>query len=445
MGMPNAAANINKINYFDVHPKIVMAGCKTTISVSTKYISKYPQFTLSGLYFVMISPILDFDISATNFQDLKPQLIEAVEGKLHGEYNIETEQEYYVRIWQQDSNGENRNLILNTVIYALDDDLYNLIPLKGNTHLHSCFSDGLEDPLQHLGAALKHGYDYIALTDHNNYEGSIKAKFFLDKLNFTDINRQLTILNGEEFSCSYQPMHIISLGATQAISSNLYIKESVPEFNDSDEKLDWIIEQLTKLCDEIHKYNGVVVLCHPYWKPIYDFVRLDAPYRLIKRFLETGLVDAFEVVGGSPKHQNIVSQQQHLLALESLSLCSHKYAFLGQSDSHVVNDEDESCIFPYKYTIAFCKDNSRESIIDCIKNDRTVAVEETDGKCEYFGSLRLVNLCRFLEKEYFPRAKEVKKLYYQVFEMCATGALEDGKTLSDALGKVKLFEYGDLK
>ena len=445
MGMPNAAANINKINYFDVHPKIVRAGYKATVTVSTKYITKYPQFLLTGVYLVMVGPILDFDIDITNFQSTNPQLIEAVDGELKFDYYYESEQDYYVRIWQQDSNGENRNLILNTVIYALEDDLYNLIPLKGNTHLHSCFSDGLEEPLLHIGAALKHGFDFIALTDHNNYEGSQKAKFYLDKLGFTNIGNQLTVINGEEFSCSYQPMHIISLGATKAIPSDFYIKDDVPQLESSEEKIAWIIEQLIKLCEEIHKYDGVVVLCHPYWKPIYDYVRLDAPYRLIKRFLETGKIDAFEVVGGSPKNQNIVSQQQNMLAQESLRFCPRKYAFLGQSDSHVVNDEDESCIFGYKYTIAFCKDNSRDSILDCIRNDMTVAVEETDGKCEYFGSLRLVNFCRFLEKEYFPKQKDVKKLYYQVFEMCATGAFDDGKLLSNALETVKLFKYGDLK
>lgn len=445
MGISSPTAHINKINYFEVSPRIVRAGKTAEITVKTKFISRYPQFVLNGMYHVAIAPVLDFEMDAASITNLHPALVEAKDGVLTFDFYFESEQDYFLKVWQQDPDGDNRYLILQTLLYALDEDLYDLVPLRGNTHLHSCFSDGLEEPLQHLGAALKQGFDYIALTDHNNYEGSVKAKYMLSKLEFTDIVNRLTVLNGEEFSCDYQPMHIISLGATEAVPEEFYIKKDIPTFDNPEDKYDWITEQLKILCDEVHKRDGLVVLCHPYWKPIHDWIRMDAPYRIIKRFLETGLVDGFEVVGGSPKHQNIVSECSHLLALESLSFSKRKYAFLGESDSHVVNDDDESCIFPNKYTIAFCKDNSRESILGAIRNDLTVAVEETDGRCEYFGTLRLVNFCRFLEKYYFPKAKEVSQLYKQVFDMCAVGSFDDGKRLSDALGEVKLFEYGDLK
>lgn len=445
MGMPSAIANYNKLNYYDVSPKIVRTGETTKITIKTKYVTKYPQFKLENKFFVLISPVLDFHIDAKGYGDHHPLLVEACDGELSIDYFFESEQDYLLSVWRQDENGENRYVILRTFLYALDADLYGLIPLKGNTHLHSCYSDGLEEPLQHIGAAFKHGYDYIALTDHNNYGGSMVAQSFLEKLDFSKASRMLTILNGEEFSCNYQPMHIISLGADQPMPKELYIKDEIPKFENEEEQYEWIIQQLNILCDTIHQHNGLVVLCHPYWKPIYDWVRLDSPHKLIKEFIRTGKIDAFEVVGGSPKNQNYVAQLQHLLALESLSLTNKKYAFLGQSDSHVVNEEDESCIFGYHYTVAFCRENSREAILEAIEKDLTVAVEETDGKCEYYGSLRLSNFCRFLEREYFPKRKIVKNMYHQAFELCATGAHEDGQKLFETLDGIKLFEYRDLK
>ena len=64
MGMPSAIANYNKLNYYDVSPKIVRTGETTKITIKTKYVTKYPQFKLENKFFVLISPVLDFHIDA---------------------------------------------------------------------------------------------------------------------------------------------------------------------------------------------------------------------------------------------------------------------------------------------------------------------------------------------------------------------------------------------
>lgn len=443
---PDMYSSTNKINYYDVVPQIVEANKKSTISIKNKYITRYDNFKLGGEYFILISPMLDFEVAIKSAKEQHPILVEAANNELKFTYEFGSEQDYMLLVWKKDELSGDKCILLSTFIYALDEDLYSRVPLKGNTHLHSCYSDGLEEPLLHIGAALEAGFDYIALTDHNNYEGSVNALDFLNKLTPVGIGEILTILNGEEFSCNYQPMHIISLGADCAVPANYYwTEDEIPELLGETKKLDWIMEKLTLLCNFVHEHRGKVVICHPYWKPVFDWVRLDAPHSLLKRFITSGLIDAFEVIGGSPKGGTIICQEQYLLAMELMREAPRPYAILGQSDSHIVNTKDDSNVFATHYTITFSKSNSREHILEAIDDRYTVAVEETDGKCLYYGTLRLVNFCRFLEKHYFLEMKEERRLYYKIFNLCATGDMKAGEILSDALKKVKTFTFNSLK
>lgn len=436
---------INKINYFTVSPQVVKANTRSKICIKNRYKIKDEQFKLSGEYFVLMCPILDFEVTDSWAKEQNPFVVVARDGQLNFEFDFQEEQDYMLLFWRKTENGEKR-LLLRTSVYALEDDLYSRIPLKGNTHLHSCYSDGLEEPFQHIGAALKAGFNYIALTDHNNYEGSVKAKQYLEQFAPYGIKDVLIVLNGEEFSCNFQPMHIISLGADCAVPEEYYWTEDErPEFSDQSHKLDWIIQKLEILCNYIHTHGGRVVLCHPYWKPINDAVRRDAPGRLMNRLLDTGLVDAIEVVSGTPKGDTIISQEQYLLAAEATARSGNKFAMLGQSDSHVVNSDEAANVFSIRYTIAFCKTFDREGILEAIDNRYTVAVEETDGKCLYYGSLRLVNFCRFLENCYFPVIKDELLLYRKIFELYSTGNAEAAEKLADAVKNTKPFNFESLK
>lgn len=443
---PNTYASTNKIDYYDVFPQIVRAHKRATIRIRNKYITRYANFKLTGEYFVLICPMFNFNISLSPAEEQNPVVVEACNDELKVDYEFGCEQDYRLLVWQKRGDDGSKHILLSTFIYALEEDLYSRIPLKGNTHLHSCYSDGLEEPLLHIGAAVKAGFDYIALTDHNNYEGSVNAKEFLDKLAPFGLGKILTILNGEEFSCNYQPMHIISLGADCAVPAAYYwIDGEFPALSGNAEKLDWIMDKLTLLCNYIHDHGGRVVICHPYWKPVFDWVRLDAPHSLLERFILSGLVDAVEVVGGSPKGGTIICQEQYLLAMELMNKSPRPYALLGQSDSHIVTSEDDTNVFATHYTIAFGKSNSREHILQAIDERYTVAVEETDGKCLYYGPLRLVNYCRFLENSYFKKIREERRLFHKIFELCATGNTQSAKALSDSLEKVKFFGFNSLK
>ena len=83
------------------------------------------------------------------------------EGFFSVEYTFPEEQKYSVRI----SFGGSRPM--QDGIYAVEDDLAALRPFKGDTHLHTCRSDGEGTPSEVACAYRAAGYDFIAITDHH--------------------------------------------------------------------------------------------------------------------------------------------------------------------------------------------------------------------------------------------------------------------------------------
>lgn len=57
-------------------------------------------------------------------------------------------------------------ILTRSDVYALESDLYNLKPLRGDLHCHTVFSGGFETPDMVVKATKKHGFDFIAITDH---------------------------------------------------------------------------------------------------------------------------------------------------------------------------------------------------------------------------------------------------------------------------------------
>ena len=80
--------------------------------------------------------------------------------------------------------------------------------MYADLHIHSCFSDGILSPKEILDEVISTSLESIAITDHDNIQGSIEAQ---------KINRRngydLEIIPGIEFSCleNRQDFHIIGL------------------------------------------------------------------------------------------------------------------------------------------------------------------------------------------------------------------------------------------
>ena len=187
----------DKTPYFNLMPNVVKTNEKMRLHVQ----SLFPQLSLLGTYSVFISPYSEYDYKPFNASKDSIFTVEAQNGILEFDYTFEQEQLYRIIIGEQ--KGAEIHILMRGDVYALEHDLYDMKALKGDLHCHTVFSDGFETPDMVLNAAKKHNFDFIAISDHNSFEGSVRAAALKDP--------DITVIHGEEYSSSFTNMHIISL------------------------------------------------------------------------------------------------------------------------------------------------------------------------------------------------------------------------------------------
>ncbi len=64
---------------------------------------------------------------------------------------------------------------MEVAVYALEEDLYGCVALKGDFHSHSYASDGKHAPGLAAMRGRKCGLDFMSVTDHGVYQGSLDA------------------------------------------------------------------------------------------------------------------------------------------------------------------------------------------------------------------------------------------------------------------------------
>ncbi len=118
---------------------------------------------------------------------------------------------------------------------------------RADLHIHTTFSDGMYNPgtvMLHLFSLnvqyeKEHGYKYadvVAITDHDEIAGAIRAKEFADE-NGIDIE----VIIGSEVSSKNG--HIIALNISEQIPRGMSAKDTI---------------------DAIHVQNGLAIAAHPY-------------------------------------------------------------------------------------------------------------------------------------------------------------------------------------
>ena len=93
--------------------------------------------------------------------------------------------------------------------------------MHADLHIHSCFSDGILSPKEILDEVISTSLKSIAITDHDNINGSIEAQKIARR---NDYN--LEIIPGIEFSCleNGEDFHIIGLFIDY---DSLYLNETI--------------------------------------------------------------------------------------------------------------------------------------------------------------------------------------------------------------------------
>lgn len=310
----------------------------------------------------------------------------------HLEINVSFPQEdrYLWKIYIGDS------CITTAETYALNDDLFELNPYKGDNHLHTCCSDGSESPMYMAAACCKLGYDYCVITDHHQYGPSLTAIDF-----YKDTNVDFLIVPGEEIHSPDNFVHIINWGGNASV--NKWFEDNEPEYRAAVEKeMKNITEPMTDkdkyaaaacqvIFDKIREVNGLSIHCHPHWIIKNGFNESEDVTDYLfdhKRF------DIFELIAGGAYEEGTQLQISYYHDRENMPI-------VGSSDSH-------NCfgrvLEPGNYTIVFAKSLEIESIKDAIRSERTVAGNQN----KLYGNYRLMKYAYFLLKNYYPKHMDMR-------------------------------------
>lgn len=414
----------NELYFYIATPSVYEVGKKTTVTVSPLD-SRY-AFDEGGDYSVALMPMSEnnirFDVGAVS---VKPSVSD---GKLRFTYTFPREGEYYIRVFRDG------NRIFQISVYALRSDLYALRPLKGDTHVHSCRSDGKETPAVVAANYRAAGFDFMALTDHHRYEPSVEA---IDA--YKGVKLGMTQLFGEEVHSPETYLHIVNFGGSYSVNKlfqddrdgfmrdveKLMRTEPIPF---AEERARFVYASALWCVDKIRRGGGVAIFPHPFW--IWDMYNV--PNEMTYELLMNDVFDAFELIGGQSAHENNYQTEFYYeLREEYLERRGKRLAIplLGASDSHgTIN----SGWFDRKYSIVFAKSREPRDILDAIRAGNTCAVEVYEDSSNYtvHGHYRLYALARFLCENYFPRTRELCRPEGELMREYILGCEGAGELLS---------------
>lgn len=360
--------------------------------------------------------------------------VRAKNGALRFEYSFGEEGPYSIVLYR------NEKELATLQVYALEKDLYERRPLKGDLHIHSYRSDGKRCPTALPGYYREHGFDFMIITDHNRYNGSEEA---IDA--YKDIKLGMQIYTGEELHPPGCFLHIVhTFGKTSV--ARIYCDEreryeagwqaklrDVP--SDIPEKYHKTFAMAMWASEEIHKADGLAILPHPYWIPVRVNNSYNIPTEFATILLKSGLFDAYELIGGMHTQGNNLS----MALFSDLRAEGFRLPVVASSDAH---NYETGGTFPRIYSVVFAKDFSREGVMEAVKSGYTVPVEcEGEASTETYnayGSVRFVRYVRFLIDNYFHITRQLAKGEGIMMRNYLAG-LEDGELLSQMAGRVDRF------
>ena len=407
-----------ELHDYDIYPKVFPVG--TEVEITVKPLGVHAAF--SGEYKIMVQRLdgghIGHAFSAWNHTDYCVTPYD--DGTLRFTYTADKEGELAVRIYKKDS--DRRTVQLN--LYALDADLAERVPLRGDLHMHTCRSDGHSDPAIVCADYRMKGYDFIVVTDHGRYYPSLEAIRA-----YKDVKTALNILPGEEVHLPQTDVHIVNAGGLFSvnglfdclsnyietdgdINGRRYDETVTPPDIVSDEQyncaLDEIEAGLTDIpadankrwyavCvwafNKIREAGGLGIFAHPYW--ISDMWQIHEPFT--KYMLETKPFDAFEVLGGENYYQQNGFQTA---AYYEEYRRGNILPIVGSTDSHNSTENNRNAAICS--TIVFAHDNERADILQSIKDKYSVAVDTISKEYRLVGEFRYQKYASFLMENWYP-------------------------------------------
>jgi len=454
----------NKNSYYTLYPRIFLVGEETSLTLA----GRFREYELPDVCIVKIIGVLQFK----NHDPIDEIVVTSKEGCLTFSYTFEYEQKYLLRLF----DGAGQDLFIEFAVYALEADLFSRRPYKGDLHLHTIRTDGMETPQHMICACREHGLDFLSIADHNLFETSLEV---IDELSKLPVN--MIALKGEEVHAGAAdpklarcPVHILSLDADYAIApftsfqtdeeyaallaaldedfealsaekpwlQTLGQKKAKELLCTTKERRECLLDEFsdpTQLIDahayayaldvfeHIRQAGGFSVLSHTQWEhiPGGSFAqRDDPPLELIKRLINEKPYDVYEAASYVSKE----GSNQNLMQRQLLAEAGHWGAvpLIGITDSHTTLPGWRE--LGNIYSILFVEEFSARGLREALLENWCVAVEdydEVDAHC--FGSYRLALFTKFLIDEYYPlrdeRCKVESAFMYQYYEVDGAAAV----------------------
>jgi len=334
-----------------------------------------------------------------------------VEGKIVFEYKMKILGEFFVRVNFSYKESKFEEL------YCVDSDTIDLIPLKGDLHMHSIYSDGKRTPFAMVLASLEAGMDFMAITDHDNYEGSQIA---IKKVKQNNID--IIVLSGEEVSVgkgdtskSRGNGHILSINANRSIDDQrkddkVYEKE-LEDISNSLKDIEKSIDPLHYArniwaVQKIKDANGLAILCHPNW--IYYDHKYHLHQAIYKKMLKDSKIDGVEVIGDIDKIEEC-NNMAYLTYMQN----ENRYKYLSPISNTDAHDSDHD--LGMRFTVVLSRYKNTKSVVEAIENGLTCAVLKREEEHQFIAKDDLAHYIYFLIKEYFPKHQKLRnrlaKLY----------------------------------
>ena len=394
-------------------PKIVRTGVETEFCMTLKdekVLSTDFEIKVCAKDGVMLNKKsrvewFDYDIIPRTIRD----------GKVYFKCTLHGNQEYTIYVKPK---GEMRWNVehANFRVYALAPELFDLVPLKGEFHMHSTTSDGRNSEREMILECCKRGYDFAALGDHKERcawfgrpAGDPRNILYGYQKDFAEIiaktQSTMNILQAEEVHLD-MGAHFHNFGGSKGVIEWAYKnpKQYDAEIEKRKKKFKGMFSIASDVeCmaiadlvfDKVKEFGGISVFNHPTW--------VCAGHRTMSNELAKALFlskkcNAYEVVN--------YNTEENMLALswinETVVERGSRHVFVGNSDAHEIKNVGLS------YTIVFAKSSKFEDIKDAILNNRSLAVDNTQRKKLIMGPSQLADYAYFLEREYFPELKKIR-------------------------------------
>lgn len=462
--MHNDTNHYNNYNY-DVFPLVIPAGKETCVRV--RPLGGRQAFVPGRRYALSVNELnggnpKDFPATG-NFR--RTEVTCGSDGGFEIPCRFDREGEYFLLF--RDGDGKE---IDRFSVYCVEKELIGRYPFMGDLHVHSNLSDGRETPEVVCANYRKHGYDFTVISDHGRYDPSLRAIE-----SYREVPVEFRIVCGEEVHMppvygKKNDVHIVNFGGEYSVNALVeWKRREEPGADEKDpklrslngscpdvmtyeafqEKMQALADALTPglpdsvdavpyaVCkwvfDEIRKANGLGIFPHPTWR----IEAYHVPEAFQDYLFETGIFDAFEVLGGERYYEQ--NGFQTVRYYEELAR-GHRFPVVGSTDSH--------CSYPTNpgayicSTIIFSPENERTALIRSVREEFSVAVDGISApEFRLVGASRLIRYGCFLLKHFFPRHDELCWEEGRLMKEYVTGTPEErtaaAETLRSISGRMK--------